>query len=35
MEFLLSRDLAALDGPLLRITPAGEELGEIADERQA
>lgn len=35
VQFLLSRDLISKseDGSLLVITPAGEELGEIADER--
>jgi hypothetical protein len=35
MEYLLSRELVTKseDGRLLCITPAGEELGEIADER--
>jgi len=35
VDYLLSRGLVTVseDGKLLRITPAGEELGEIADER--
>lgn len=33
--FLTSRDLAAPDGTQLVITPAGQEIGEIADERSA
>jgi hypothetical protein len=35
VQFLLSRDLISKseDGSLFVITPAGEELGEIADER--
>jgi hypothetical protein len=35
MDYLLSRELVTKseDGKLLHITAAGEELGEIADER--
>lgn len=32
VNFLLSRELAAMDGRSLAITPLGEEVGEIADE---